>query len=285
MFSILTINAALQDVRLFARSLYRPLNHIDKRLQELAIQIRDNNPDLVCIQELFHADYQHQFFSLLQTTYPYATGFASPGFKLRLGNELIILSKYPLGEGQLHRFRQATFEERLFTSKGVYSIKVEIPDIGKIQVMNFHMTAGGLRQHPEHPVMESIRSNQIKQLLMTLNPEMPVILAGDLNAGTDVSTKNYNQILKEGFIDAFVESGGSGITWDPGNPLVANHGENHLPPQRIDHIFLNSVAAEILEPDKGEVVFNKPCIHINETHSIPVSDHYGIRIDFNLNKT
>lgn len=284
MFSILTINAALQDVRLFSRSFYKPLAHVDKRMEELAIQIRKNNADLVCLQELFHSDYQRRFYSLLRPLYPYITGIASPGFKLRLGNELIILSKYPVTDEKLHRFKHATLEERLFTSKGIYSVQINTPDTGKIQIVNFHMTAGGTRQHPEHHSMESIRSNQIRQLLGILKTDMPVILAGDLNAGPEVSTYNYEQILNAGFIDAFVESGGTGVTWDPHNPLVANHRENHLPPQRIDHVFLNGAALKLFKPDKGRIVFNNPCIYISDTYTIPVSDHYGIHIDFRINK-
>ena len=284
MLSILTINAAIQDVRLFSRSFYRPVNHVTKRLQELAQQIKANNPDLVCLQELFHADFQNRLYSLLITTYPYAAGFAPTGFKLRLGNELIILSKYPVTDKKLYRFKHATLEEKLFTSKGIYIVTVDMPEIGEIQVINFHMTAGGLVQHPEQPQMEKIRSLQIQQLLTTVNPLKSVIMAGDLNAGPEVSIANYEQILSAGFKDAFIEAGGSGITWDPSNPLVANHGEHHLPPQRIDHIFLNNAAIKILKPCKSAVVLNKPSIHIDDADPIPVSDHYGLRVDFRIDR-
>ena len=283
MFSVLTINAALQDVRLLSRSLYRPVGYINERLSVLAAEIRKLNPDIVCIQELFHHDLQQQFYSWLHAQYSHAAGFAKKGFKLRLGNELILLSRFPLTGGKHMRFRHASLEERLFTSKGSYRVFVTIPGVGEIQLINFHLTAGGIRQHPEHPVMENIRSLQIQQLLSMLSPGIPVILAGDLNAGPDVSIVNYEQILKAGFIDAFAESGGTGITWDPANPLVANHGENNLPPQRIDHIFLNSMAAKILKPDTGRVVLNALGIHLKDNHLIPVSDHYGIQVDFRIN--
>ena len=94
--------------------------------------------------------------------------------------------------------------------------------------------------------MEHIRALQIRQLLGSLDGAMPTLLAGDLNAGLETSRTNYAEIISRGFIDAFVSCGGQGITWDPDNPLVANHGENHLPAQRIDHVFLDSSATDLL---------------------------------------
>ena len=280
MLSVLTINAAIQDVRLLSRSFYRPLGYIDERLPELASQIREINADLVFVQELFHADYQKKIYTLLQSAYPFAAGFDSAGLKFRLGNELLVFSRYPLANGKLNRFSEASLEERLFTSKGMLCTDVTIPGTGKIQLVNFHVTAGGTRLHPEHPRMELVRSKQIQQLLENINHGAPVILAGDLNAGPETSTANYNQLLNAGFIDAFTTTGATGISWDPENPLVAANRESHLPPQRIDHIFVNSAAVKLLNPVAGKVVMSSPGIYTRDRNMIPVSDHYGILVDF-----
>ena len=78
-------------------------------------------------------------------------GLANAGIKSRLDNELLVVSKFPPASGKLVRFRHAALEERLFTSKGFYETDVILPKAGNIRLINFHMTAGGIRHHPENP--------------------------------------------------------------------------------------------------------------------------------------
>ena len=130
--------------------------------------------------------------------------------------------------------------------------------------------------------MEYIRSLQIRQLLGSLDGTMPTLLVGDLNAGMETSRVNYNEIIGRGFTDAFLSGGGTGVTWDPDNPLVANSGENHLPPQRIDHVFLDSCARDLLVAEKGRIVMNDACVLLPGGEKIPVSDHYGVLVEFSI---
>lgn len=282
LFSLLTINAAIQDVRLFSRSVYRPIRHTVERLRGLAGQIRNLDPDIICIQEMFHHDLQYRFHTLLRDRYPYMAGLGRAGFKSRLDNELLVVSKFPLASGSLSRFRHAALEERLFTSKGFHRTEVSLPGAGTIRLINFHMTAGGIRRHPESLRMEYIRALQIRQLLDSLDGTMPTLLVGDLNAGMETSRANYEEIISRGFIDAFLGCGGKGVTWDPDNPLVANHGEHHLPAQRIDHVFLDSFATDLLVAEKGRIVMNDACVSLPGGEKIPVSDHYGVLVHFRI---
>ena len=280
MISLLTINAAIQDVRLFSRSVYRPIRHTRERLHGLARQISSLDPDIICVQEMFHHDLQGRLHALLRDQYPHMAGLARAGIKFRLDNELLIIAKFPLAGGRLSRFRHAPTEEQLFTSKGFYGADVRLPGTGTIRLINFHMTAGGIRQHPESTHMERIRALQIRQLLDSLDRGLPTVLAGDLNAGMETSRTNYDAIISRGFIDAFQGCGGTGVTWDPDNPLVANYGESHLPAQRIDHVFLDSSAAHRLIPELGQIVMQDACVSLPEGQNIPVSDHYGVLVHF-----
>ncbi len=279
MLSILTFNTAIQDIRILGKSVYQPVKYIKERLEELSKQLIKLSPDIICLQELFHPGLQQQLYGMLKSDYPYANGFAKTGFGLRLGNELLIFSKFPLQEGKLFRFYNATIEERLFTSKGFYRALLASP-MGEIQLVNTHMTAGGLHDHPEDQHMEIIRSNQIQQLIKTISDEMPTLLVGDLNAGQETSQKNYHAILDAGFTDAFAEIGNSGVTWDPCNPLVVSSNENNLPAQRIDHIFLNQMALKLFMPFSGNIVLNNQSIELPNSSKIPISDHYGINVHF-----
>lgn len=264
------------------QSVYRPVDFIQERLAELILQLKKLNTDIICLQELFHSKFQKQIYSSLKSIYPFAAGFAKTGFKLRLGNELLVLSKFPLNNGKLTRFKNATIEERFLTSKGMYKTNVEIPGMGKIQLITFHVTAGGLFKHPESKKMEAIRSAQISQLLKSVSEDTPTILAGDLNASPVTSENNYYAFLQAGLIDAFTHGQGEGITWDPENPLVALSNENHLPPQRIDHIFLNKAGIGKLLPVKSCVVLNTASVCLPDGKTVSVSDHYGIQVAFNI---
>ena len=280
MFNILTINAALQDLRIPGHSIYRPIAYIQQRLTELAAQIRQLDPDIVCLQELFHYNLQQQFYLLLEDRFPHACGFDRKGLKFRLGNELITLSKYPLKKGRFYRFKDAAVEEKIFTNKGFYIMYLVIPGAGEFQLINFHMTAGGLRHHPEAPAMEKIRSSQIQQVTEHTLSSMPVILAGDLNAGPGASRKNYDEIINACLTDTFTVAGGEGISWDPDNPLIQWHGEYHLPPQRVDHIFINKTAEQIIKPSVAKIVLDHASIRLTNGVKIPVSDHYGVQVFF-----
>ena len=281
MLSILTFNAAIQDIRILGLSVYQPVNYIQERLEELSKKLIELKPDIICLQELFHPRLQQQLYGMLKSDYLYINGFAETGFRLRLGNELLIISKFPLQEGKLFRFFNASIEEQLFTSIGFYSTLLDGP-VGKMQLVNMHMTAGGLCNHPKDQHMEKIRSNQIRQLMNTVSNEIPTLLVGDLNAGPETSQNNYHAVLDAGFTDAFAKIGSSGVTWDPSNPLVESSNENNLPAQRIDHIFLNQMALKLLIPVSGNIVLNDQSIELPNSSKIPISDHYGLNIHFKV---
>jgi len=277
MFSFLTFNAALQDVKILGKSVYTPLKPVKERLSALPSALLKANPDVIFLQEMFHRELQDSIYKPLQKIYPYVTGLAKRGLKLRIGNELIIISKYPLSNSKLKRFKTASIEEKLFTSKGFYYANVTLPDIGNINLVNFHLTADGMRTHPESTHMNNIRNKQIKQMLEFIKPLNKVILAGDLNAGPHTSTINYEAIINSGFIDLFSEVGASGVTWDQSNPLVHKGKERHLPSQRIDHLFISEQLLSNFKHIDVNIVLDEHCVKTTNG-DIPLSDHYGLMV-------
>jgi len=281
LLSVLTINAALQDVRILSFSFYRPLDHIHERLHGLASAIKSLQPDIVCIQELFHHDLQQALYAHLADVYPHATGFGGRGIKWQLDNELITLSRYPFSGSQFIRFKRAATEEKIFIKRGMMRMDMDIPSVGPLQLINVHMTAGGLRQHPEDVHMETVRSSQIRQLLDSVSTTTPAMIVGDFNTGPGSSPENYAQLLKDGMIDTFVAAGGEGMSWDPENPLVAGRCPHGLPPQRVDHILINHHASKILAANHAEIVLAENCLSVADKQ-IPVSDHYGVLVNFEI---
>jgi len=274
MLTILSYNIALQDVRFLKQSVYCPVKHVRERFDKLPSILLQINAGIIFLQEMYHRNLQQILYNRMKKTYPYVTGFACSGIKLRLGNELLTLSRYPLSQGKI-RFHAAVVEEKLFTSKGFYHTALSLPKLGQIDLVNFHTTAGGVHAHPEDGRMENIRSQQIDQILDYVNSLKLVILAGDLNAGPHTSKTNYKQVLDAGFFDMFAIAKCQCISWDPGNPLVKNGKEHHLPAQRIDHIFINTQLSEIVNPIETKIVLDDHYVQ-TAIGEIPLSDHYGI---------
>jgi endonuclease/exonuclease/phosphatase family metal-dependent hydrolase len=274
MLSILTFNAALLDVRLFKRSVYCPVDSVAERLERLAPALLSLRPDIIILQEIFHPDLQSSLHANLAGVYPHIMGGSGSGSRFRLGNELITISRFPLTDGKLIRFQHASPEERIFTSKGFHHCTALIPELGRVDLVNFHATAGGVHAHPEHDRMETIRRRQVEQILAYVQRLDKVILAGDLNAGPHTSYRNYWQVLQAGYIDSFAAAGGDGYTWDPANPLVANGREQHLPAQKIDHVFINASLSRLLMPVESWIVLND--------RNQPLSDHYGVLCKFEI---
>ena len=273
--TILTFNAALLDVRILNHSVYCPVDSVYTRTPMIARALLSLRPDIIFLQEIFHYKLQKLIHGLLDHEYPYVTGIITPGLKPKLGNELLILSRYPVADVKLVPFNNAPLEEKIFTCKGYYHSTVTIPELGNIELINFHTTAGGMNAHPEHDRMEGIRHSQISQLLSYAGTLDKVILAGDLNAGPQTSIRNYQQVLQAGFIDTFAEVRASGCSWDPENPLVAKGRESHLPAQRIDHIFISAALAESLQPAEARIVLTGSQLEPADT-TRPLSDHYGV---------
>lgn len=275
---VITFNAAILDVRLFGLSFHRPVDHIELRLEAIAKALQECGADIVFIQELFHRNRQDQLCDLLSEDYPCVYGHAAPGLNFRLGNELLTLSRQPLQDLGLVRFQQAPAEELRHTSKGFYHTRLSIPGIGPVDLVNFHMSAGGKNQHPESSIMEEIRQSQVQQLVEYCRGFELVLLAGDLNAGPHSSRKNYQHLLNNDFEDLFSAAGATGITWDPANPLVMAGTDAHLPAQRIDHVLANRSLNSRARIEEAEVVFRE-MIATASSGTIPLSDHYAVAVE------
>ena len=239
----------------------------------------DLDADIVCLQELFHGRWRRWLCHSLGRVYPHVAGMDAGWPGLRLGSELLVLSRFPLSRARLRRFKAATPEELRFTNRGFQELEVQIPALGEVKLINVHSSAGGLHEHPESPVMEEIRARQIGELLKGGESGKPLLLVGDLNAGPHSSTVNYRQLLAAGLVDVCAAAGIHGVTWDPDNPLVAAGRESHLPPQRIDHVLLDGGMASQVSCTEARIVLAERLVD-TRGGKVPLSDHYAIRAEF-----
>jgi len=282
-FSIVSFNAAAQNVRLLGRSIYCPVARPAERLARIPRALLELDADIVCLQEVFHRRWREWLCGALSRVYPHVAGLESGWPGLRLGNELLVLSRFPLSAARLQRFRSAPPEELRFTSRGFQELTVQVPALGPVALLNVHASAGGLNEHPESPVMEEIRASQFGELLKDRQREVPLLLAGDFNAGPHSSVNNYHQLLSTGLVDACATAGIRGVTWDPENPLIAAGRESHLPPQRIDHFFVNPELDARVVCATAEIVLTERIVDAGD-NKVPLSDHYAVRAEFRADR-
>lgn len=275
---IVSFNAAIQDIRLLGRSIYCPVAWPRERLRHVPEALLALEADVLCLQEMFHRPLQEWLCRQMGSRYPHVAGLARPGPALRLGNELLVLSRHPLADARLFRFRDAAPEERRFTNRGFLHVRVDVPGLGSVDLINFHTTAGGANAHPQNLRMETIRRRQVVQMLDHARTLPLPLLVGDLNAGPHTSMDIYKELLGRGHVDAFSSAGGEGITWDPANPLVARGGEAHLPGQRIDHVFLSGELQRLVSPVAAHIALHEH-VALTPGGPMPCSDHYGISTD------
>ena len=279
--SVLSLNAALQDVQLLGRSVWRPLDHVGARLGALCDALLERAFDVVCLQECFHRPLQDRIVAALGERYPYVAGLARRGPKLRLGSELLVISAHPIEDARFVRFEVAQPEERLFSSMGFLVALVRLPVVGAVHVVDVHASAGGLLGgDPESRRSITLRSRQIAQMLDAIPGRGPVLLAGDLNAGPTASEPCYRQVLAAGFEDAFAAAGGAGASWDLDNPLVGADGEDPQYTQRIDHVFVNQAAGRLLSPHTARIVLDEARVTLANGRRVPISDHYAVEVVF-----
>lgn len=282
MATVLTLNTCLLDVRLFGRlPLYPPAPWIDARRRELAKALTESGADVICLQEVFRRPHRRDLARSLTETHPHVAGLDHPG--LPLGTGLMVLSRHPIPEARPAEFRAAILEERLAVRMGFLSCRIDLPDLGPTRVINFHLSAGGLRHHPEAPAAEELRSRQIDELVEAAGTPGAerAILAGDLNAGPQTSRANLRKVLGAGFRDAYAEGAPpseQAFTWNPKNPVITGEANRALPPQRIDHVFLRRDGAQELTASEAVVALHESRVDLADGRRVPLSDHYGLSV-------
>ncbi len=139
-------------------------------LLKIGNQIREAQPDIVCLQEVDRRTRRSQgkdvtlelanitgFYSFFGKAIPYDGGDYG----------LAILSKYPILEARVHSLPSDGIAE----SRIALEVMVQIKGINKIRVVNVHL---------DHSNKE-LNQSQIRYLDSKFRDEFPTILAGDFN--------------------------------------------------------------------------------------------------------
>lgn len=188
-------------------------------LENVAREIKKQNPDVVCLQEANTGDWKSQLPAEMESL--------MPGCHIARARELATLSKYPIRHQEVHRMQASTGRAVLVTEIDVQG--------RRLSVLNTHLStyAGdscvrwGGRPQAYMECSVRVRGTQIGILRAVAHDcEGPIVVVGDFN--DPPSGTLYNRMLHD-FDDAFRLAGvGFGYSFPA-----------RLPLWRIDYIFTN----------------------------------------------
>lgn len=282
---ILTFNAGLLDLHLGGITLFKPTDFLAERLNSLPSELIEADADIIALQEVFSKKHQNYLITQLKNIYPFSC--ITPKKWLSIGNGLMIFSKLPIADVAHTPFcDNRPIDEMLVARKGILSCKVEMPTFGQLHILNIHTTSGGLFHQQDENLVIKIRNNQINQAYNIVNQcsNLPSIILGDFNAGQEIATENYENLLTKNFTDAYAtycktQNLTPCMTWD--NTISLNRNGTHATSraQRIDHIYLSPKFVTIFNILNSEVIFQKAIV-LTSNEKVHLSDHYGLTAEF-----
>jgi endonuclease/exonuclease/phosphatase family metal-dependent hydrolase len=246
--------------------------NLDARLRAMVPPIRGLDPDIIAFQEVWSD--AHWGYLVEQLDYPFVAYRPSRGhLRGRLGNGLLVLSRYPLARERVRRFSAFTHVQEFFASKGALFVDV-LTAQGPVTFINTHLGSGFSPRVTQRRV---VQLRELCRWIRTVPGEHPVIMAGDLNLSPD--SELYRALLD--WVQAHYD-GASGDTFlqaNPGEPGYTYYRSRSRPRRpadpwppahRIDYIFVlsspeSTVQLRILASD---VVLDVP--------DAPLSDHCGV---------
>ncbi len=225
------------------------------------------------------------------------------------GTGLMIASKFPIKNSIRNLvFKDRTKWDEIFVEKGALKIEIEIPQIGRIDVVTGHL--GALTFYPNKKKYEKTHLDarhrqtiELAQWIKETSKNSNLILAIDLNchyhqfqSDPQIEKKFTNEYLlltsKGGLdlIDTFTHMNGFQDppcwTFAQKNLYVQAGYFKRVPEVVADYIFLSSNSN--LACKEAKIVFDEPIPRFRKTKNnkatlLMLSDHYGVMTTFELN--
>lgn len=146
------------------------------RARQIGRWLKQQDFDVVALQEVFRTKYYKMIKRELKSKYPYDTGRPLRRWYKPISSGLVIFSKYPLSELQFYHFGKMKHADK-FSSKGVLGASVQIDPFTKVKILNTHLQA-----YAEH---FQIREGQLKYIESIIKKQQEkhkhIIISGDFN--------------------------------------------------------------------------------------------------------
>ena len=277
---ILTFNLGLLGFRLPGVCFVPMADHVRHRLKMAPRLLIGADADIIALQEIYDRRHRRYLVDAVRESYPYAYGVGDRWSMF--SNGLMVLSRHPIVSGRYAPSPGFRLHERAISRKGYLCVEIESPGIGRLRLINVHLTLSGMFFPSVERINDVRRHDEIAHLMRLAASADPAILVGDFNCSPDVHGDHYRHITAAGYIDSFVAAGGAGegFTWDVDNALNRNGPYKNSPSQRIDHIFIPKELLPRLSPVSSVVTFDVPTVPIGGAGRVTLSDHYGMMVDF-----
>jgi endonuclease/exonuclease/phosphatase family metal-dependent hydrolase len=277
---ILTFNLGLLGFRMPGICFVPMADHVQRRLEAAPRQLIGSGADIVALQEVYDRRHRRYLANAVKDTYPYAYGVGDRWSMF--SNGLMVLSRHPIVSGSYAPAPGFGLLERAISRKGYLCVEIEVPNIGRLRLINVHLTVSGMFFPSVERVDDERRRDEIAHLVHLADGSDSAILLGDFNCSPDVHGNHYRHITDAGYVDSFVAAGetGDGFTWDVANALNRNGPYKNSPSQRIDHIFIPRALLARLSLVGGVVTFDEPSVSIGGSKRVTLSDHYGMMASF-----
>lgn len=227
--------------------------------------LHELQPDIICFQEVFNADWAQSL--------PHRTGLSYAASTAGDGG-LVILSRWPM----VMTVKQKLPTQSLTEGYDRFLLYAEV-DTGRMRlgIVNTHLSW--------KPEEGKVREGQTGDLIAFLHGRgMPGehMLMGDLNAVPE--SPEICRLAGEGeLLDSygFMHRGEAGMTWDNQNPYAAMAREldkaPDLPDRRLDYLFIPAKSGLKAALAAVTVVYQEP-----DHNGVRASDHYGLCADFDF---
>jgi endonuclease/exonuclease/phosphatase family metal-dependent hydrolase len=244
---------------------------IQARIQAAVGSIRDLNPDVVALQEVWCDTIAKYFFDHLGYRY-YAYLPNKKRLKGRMGNGLMFLSKFPILEQKILEFSEYTRFDEYFSAKGALMIQIETGR-GKVNIVNTHLGAG---KRITHIHQRMYQTEELQHFMRSLPRQQPLILAGDFNFNPDsmeyiLLKQWFRRYFDEDLPDTYqaIHPSSSGHTFYL-NRSYGQDPEIHNQEERIDYIF------SLSRKENRSSVALRSCDVVMDIPQAPLSDHCGV---------
>lgn len=276
---ILTFNVGLMRISLGGITLFENPAGVDARSRTFLSRVRDvcrrARADVVCVQECYEQEHRDMLKITLRPDYPF---MATSHFHTWINSGIMTFSKHPILSFRRVPHTDQCRYERVLGDRSMLVARIAYNGDAPVTIVNVHLSSGCPSDSAE---MLAIRHRQIRDIDATIDincpdSEEPVVVAGDLNCGPQVTPRNYEEMVRLGWMDAWTASHGPGdigITWDKSNPLNVNKLSLHGRSLRCDHVW---VARRV---DAATV---HGCALMEDAD--PVSDHYAVAADISFSK-
>jgi len=257
----------MNDLKIVSYNLFRGAQ---VTRNELVLFLNQESPDIVCLQEV--NGWQANDFEVLKdvaqkinmTAYVY--GDSHTDYKL------VTLSKYPIIDSTIYK-------DGVWHSMIDSFLKVDGKDL---RVINIHL----------NPNSEILRKNEIENLLLRLDENVPALILGDFNsisrqdrypddlrdqlrvAGIDKFGENELRYDVTDLLESsgYIDIGASFNIFANTVPTRSNIDKNHIVPLRLDYIYGNQAVKDNI---KNISVVKSDLTDI-------ISDHYPISVSIRI---